>query len=85
VPIHLIYVDDSSDKVLACSFALAILEEGWRGALDHLVGMRQQMQAPDGLYVRHEIHATDFVRGRVATLRRTSFLLEHGLVCSITF
>jgi Protein of unknown function (DUF3800) len=61
---HFVYVDDSKDETLSCFSALAIPEEGWRDALDHLVGMRQQMQASDGVYVRHEIHATDFVAGR---------------------
>lgn len=61
---HLIYIDDSKDGTKYCFSALAVPEDKWRECLDRLIQMRQAMAASDGLYVRHEIHATDWVGGR---------------------
>lgn len=40
----------------------------WLKCLDHLIGMRQHMNASDGIYTSIELHATDWLggRGRVA-------------------
>lgn len=61
---HLIYIDDAKDDRLACFSAISIPEETWQRCLDHLIGMRRQMRASDNIYIRHEIHATDWVGGR---------------------
>lgn len=61
---HLVYIDDSKDGKMACFSALSIPEDQWNAALDHLVNMRRHMRDSDGVFVRKEIHATEFVSGR---------------------
>lgn len=61
---HLVYIDDAKDDQLACFSAIAIPEDTWQRCLDHLIDMRRQMRDSDHIYVRPEIHATDWVGGR---------------------
>jgi hypothetical protein len=61
---HLVYIDDAKDDRLACFSAIAIPEDKWQLSLEHLVGMRRQMWASDQIYVRKELHATEWVGGR---------------------
>ena len=65
---HLVCVDDSKGDRLACFAALIIPATEWRNAIDHLHNTRRHMRDSDGLFIRREIHATDFLteRGRVA-------------------
>lgn len=61
---HLVYMDDSKGDGLVVFSALLIPVDSWQAALDHFVGMRQQMKLSDGVYARHELHATDWIAGR---------------------
>ena len=65
---HLVYVDDSKDLKNLCFSAIMFPADQWLEALDHLVGMRQAMNASDGIYTSVELHATDWLggRGRIA-------------------
>ncbi|WP_146190581.1 DUF3800 domain-containing protein [Marinicauda salina] len=65
---HLAYIDDSKGDRLACFAAILIPSTQWQNALDHLIGARRHMKASDGVFIRKEIHATDWLtqRGRVA-------------------
>lgn len=65
---HLVYIDDSGDNNLVCFSAICFPAQSWRGAFEHLVGARRHMKDSDNIFVRKELHATDFLsgRGRVA-------------------
>ena len=65
---HLVYIDDSRDERHICFSAILIPADRWMEALDHLVGMRQAMNASDGIYTSIELHATEWLggRGRIA-------------------
>ncbi len=65
---HFVYIDDSKDAKLACFSALLIPADRWRDSLDHLLGVRALMNKSDGIYIRKEIHATDWNggKGRIA-------------------
>lgn len=61
---HFVYIDDSKDDQIACFSALLIPADKWRSSLDWLLGIRKQMNLSDGVYVRKELHATDWNSGR---------------------
>jgi hypothetical protein len=61
---HFVYIDDSGDDVLACFSALIIPADQWRTLLEHLISTRQQMNASDGVYMKAEMHATDWNGGK---------------------
>ena len=65
---HLVYIDDSKGDRHVCFSALVIDANQWRNALDHLLEMRRAMKASHGIYVKKEMHATDWLggRGRIA-------------------
>lgn len=60
----LIYIDESKDAKHVCFSALMIPAEQWNDAFDHLRGMRSAMKASDGVFVRKELHTTDWLGGR---------------------
>jgi hypothetical protein len=62
--VHLVYMDDAKDERNLCFSALIVPAAVWNDALDHLIGMRQQMSASDGIYRAIELHATDWIGGR---------------------
>lgn len=61
---HLVYIDDSKDPTKSCFSAISVPEDTWQTCLDRLVDMRKALASSDGIYVRHEIHATDWLAGR---------------------
>ena len=65
---HFVYIDDSKDEKLACFSGLSIPEDNWHRSIDALLDMRRSMRDSDEIFVRREIHATDWVggRGRIA-------------------
>jgi len=65
---HFVYIDDSGDDAIACFSALIIPADQWRSLLDHLLSARQQMNESDGIYMKAEMHATDWNggKGRIA-------------------
>lgn len=65
---YIVYIDDAKDGNTVCFSALMIPASDWLTSLDHLVDMRQSMKKSHSIYVRKELHATDWLggRGRVA-------------------
>lgn len=61
---HFVYIDDSKDNNFACFSALLIPADRWRECLDHLLAVRALMNKSDGIYIRKEIHATDWNGGK---------------------
>ena len=65
---HLVYIDDSGDNQTICFSAICFPAQDWQTALAHWNAMRKQMRDSDGIYMRKELHATEFVggQGRIA-------------------
>jgi hypothetical protein len=61
---HFVYVDDSKDSQLACYSALILPTDKWHDCLGALLAIRQAMKQSDGIYVRKELHATDWNAGK---------------------
>lgn len=61
---HFVYIDDSGDGSIACFSALIIPADQWRSTLNHLLGLRHQMQVSDGIRVQKELHSTDWNGGK---------------------
>ena len=61
---HLVYIDDSKGEKHICFSAILIPADLWIDCLDHMIGMRKQMQLSDGVYQSIELHATDWLGGR---------------------
>ena len=61
---HLVYVDDSKGDRTVCFSAIAIPVTSWNDALNHLIRLRREMFATDGIYITKELHATDWLGGR---------------------
>lgn len=67
---HFVYIDDSGDEAIACFSAIIIPADQWRESLDHLLCVRQQMRDSDGIYLKSEIHSTDWNGGKGAIARK---------------
>jgi hypothetical protein len=61
---HFVYVDDSKDSAYACYSALIVPADKWPDSLNALLGIRKAMNTTDGIYVRKELHATDWNAGK---------------------
>lgn len=68
---HLVYVDDSKDGKTLCFSAIMIPAEKWLEAFNQLLDMRRTMKAHAGVYIKKELHATDWVGGRGNVSDRT--------------
>lgn len=61
---RLFYVDESHDERKYCLSAISIRHSEWRGCQDRLRDHRATLKQEHGLYLRKEIHATEFLGGR---------------------
>lgn len=61
---HFVYIDDSGDGIVACFSSLIIPADQWRATLNHLLNSRRQMKWSDGVYIKKELHATDWNSGK---------------------
>ena len=61
---HFVYIDDSKGDRSACFSCLIIPAEQWRAALDHIIDFRRDINSRYGVYIKKEIHATDWLAGR---------------------
>lgn len=61
---HFIYIDDSKDQKLACFSALIMPTAAWRPNLDAVLSIRRKMRASDGIYMRKELHGTEWNGGK---------------------
>jgi hypothetical protein len=62
--VRFFYVDESYDREKFCLSAIAIRHSHWKEAFDEIKAHRMQLKADYGIYLRTELHATEFVRGR---------------------
>lgn len=61
---HIIYVDDSKDEKLACFSALAVPADSWHVTLDRFISLRRILRETEGVPIRFEFHATDWLGGK---------------------
>lgn len=61
---HFVYIDDSGDDTRSCFAALVIPADQWRESLSRLLDVRRSMRQSDGVYVKKEMHATDWNGGK---------------------
>ena len=61
---HLVYVDDSQAGSRVYYSALIIPAARWQEALDHILVFRRWMKTQHGIYVKREMHATEWLGGR---------------------
>lgn len=71
------YVDESGDTGLVNSptkyFVLSgivVHESEWRNFLNRIIALRKTLRSVYGLPIRSEIHASEFINGRVGQLKR---------------
>jgi len=62
--VRFFYVDESYDKDRFCLSAIAIRHSHWREAFDEIKAHRLRLKADYGIFLRSELHATEFVAGR---------------------
>lgn len=81
---HIIYIDDSKDGENYVFSALAVPVNHWGGVFNSVKQWRAQLRETDGIFVRKEFHATDFVAGRgrlandyVSKWRRSQIFHSH--------
>jgi Protein of unknown function (DUF3800) len=61
---HIFYMDDSGDDVARVFSCLSIHVHEWDKVLKNLLAMRRWLREKEGIYVKVELHATDFVYGK---------------------
>ncbi len=74
---HLVYIDDSKDGKAICFSALIIPAERWLEGFNQLLAMRRTMKERGGIYIKQELHATDWVGGRGNVSNRTIVRVER--------
>jgi hypothetical protein len=61
---HLIYIDDSWERPTQTYAAIAVAASSWRASFNEILTWRRHLKASDGIFIRREFHATEFVAGR---------------------
>lgn len=74
---HLVYIDDSKDGKAICFSALIIPAERWLEGFNQLLAMRRAMKERGGIYIKKELHATDWLGGRGNVSTRTIARVER--------
>jgi hypothetical protein len=83
---HLVYIDDSYEPPLYTFSALAVPAENWREVSGAIIAWRRSIKDSDGIFIRKELHATDFTSGRgaissrIVTKWRRSEIFKQGLM-----
>lgn len=62
--VRLFYIDESYDNKKFCLSAIAIRHAEWKECFNLMREHRKRLKQDYGIYLRKEIHATDFVAGR---------------------
>lgn len=61
---HLVYMDESGDEKWRTFAALTVPEQEWHATLAMIRDFRCKLHKTDGINVKAEFHACDFVKGR---------------------
>ncbi|MGA8707893.1 MAG: DUF3800 domain-containing protein [Steroidobacteraceae bacterium] len=74
------YIDDSSEGGEHAFCAISVPAGAWRETFAAIKAWRQQLKQTDGVYMRKELHATEFVAGRGKVSDR---IVPKGRRCQI--
>jgi len=77
---HLVYIDDSKDETSCCFSAIILPAVRWADALEHLLAFRRAIKASHGVYIKLELHATDWLGGRGNVAPDTIMRSERGVL-----
>ena len=77
---HIVYIDDSGDEQVRVFSCLAIPAQRWNDCFAQIQAFRRKLKQRDGIFVKLEFHATDFVSGRGHIADRT---IPKGARCRI--
>jgi Protein of unknown function (DUF3800) len=80
VSAYLFYVDESYDSQFFCLSAICICHRFWDQCFNEVKSLRVTLKSSHGIYLRKEIHATDFVSGRGAVGTRTITKWERSRI-----
>jgi len=61
---HICYLDDSGSEHRRVFSLLMVHESEWHACFQQLRDMRRKIRDSDGIFVKKELHATEFVSGR---------------------
>jgi hypothetical protein len=61
--VRFFYVDESFDNEKFCMTAIAIPHSRWKESFDEIKAYRMRLKEEHGIFLRTELHATNFVRG----------------------
>jgi hypothetical protein len=64
VSVRIFYIDESYDDKKFCLSAIAIRHTEWKECFNLVREHRKKLKQDHGIFLRKEIHATDFVAGR---------------------
>jgi len=78
----IVYIDDSKDENACIYSALAVPVPRWRESFALVRGFRSRLKQSDGILLKTEFHATDFVAGRGRLGPQTVFKARR---CEIFF
>lgn len=77
---HLVYIDDSKDEQSCCFSAIILPAIRWADALEHLLAFRRAIKASHGIYIKLELHATDWLGGRGNVAPNPIMRSERGAI-----
>ncbi|MGD0896255.1 MAG: DUF3800 domain-containing protein [Thermoguttaceae bacterium] len=78
--VRFFYMDESYDREKFCLSAIAIRHSHWKEAFDEVKSHRARLKADYGIFLRTELHATDFVHGRGKIGDRAVTKWERGRI-----
>jgi hypothetical protein len=78
--LYIFYIDDSSEMHSYAFCAIGVPAQSWRETFKAIKTWRQQLKASDGIFMRKEFHATEFVAGRGEISTR---IVPKGRRCQI--
>jgi hypothetical protein len=61
--VRFFYVDESFDSEKFCLSAIAVRHSHWKESFDEIKAFRMRLKEDHGIFLRTELHATNFVRG----------------------
>lgn len=61
--VRFFYVDESYDPQKFCLSAIVIRHADWKECFDEVKAHRMRLKQDHGIFLRRELHATDFIRG----------------------
>jgi hypothetical protein len=62
--VHICYLDDSGDEAVRAFSLISVPVSEWRKCFNAVKDYRRRLRQRDGIFIKKEFHATEFVAGR---------------------